>query len=267
MRLLTALLLLGFTLSAQAAIQTREIPYQATDGTQMIGYFAYDDAKSGARPGVLVVHEFWGLNDYAKRRARDLAALGYSALAIDMYGGGKVGHHPDEARGFMQEALKNEHSSKARFQAAFELLKQQPQTDPTKIAAIGYCFGGKVVLDMARQGVPLDAVVSFHGALGTATPAAPDSVKAKVLVEHGEQDSMVPMTAVTALKEELDKADADYRVIIQPDAKHSFTNPDADRLSHAGHGSEKGPDIGYDKAADENSWADMQQLFKEAFAE
>ncbi|MCY1397321.1 Dienelactone hydrolase family protein [compost metagenome] len=260
MRLLTALLLLGFTLSAQAAIQTREIPYQATDGTQMIGYFAYDDAKSGARPGVLVVHEFWGLNDYAKRRARDLAALGYSALAIDMYGGGKVGHHPDEARGFMQEALKNEHSSKARFQAAFELLKQQPQTDPTKIAAIGYCFGGKVVLDMVRQGMPLAGVASFHGALATTTPAQPGVVKAKVLVEHGGADKLVPDDAVAAFKEEMDKARVDYKFVVQPGAKHSFTNPEADEV-HKGHGL----DVGYDKNADEKSWADLQAFFKEIF--
>ncbi|MCY1545300.1 Dienelactone hydrolase family protein [compost metagenome] len=120
---------------------------------------------------------------------------------------------------------------------------------------------------MARQGVPLAAVVSFHGPLGTATPATSGSVKAKVLVEHGEKDTLVPMAAVNALKEEFDKAGADYRVVIQPKAKHSFTNPDADRLSHAGHGSEKGPDIGYNKTADENAWNDMQQLFDEVFAQ
>jgi dienelactone hydrolase len=257
-------LLLGAGL-VQAEIKTSEIPYKGPDGTSLVGYYAYDDAIAGKRPGVVVVHEWWGLNDYAKRRARDLAALGYSALAIDMYGDGKNTEHPADAQAFMKSALASAPAAKARFLAGLELLKQQPRTDSSKLGAIGYCFGGKVVLDMARQGVPLDAVVSFHGPLATSTPATAGSVKAKVLVEHGQKDSLVPMTEVVAVKEELDKAQAEYRVVIQPNAKHSFTNPDADRLSHAGHGSEKGPDLGYDKAADENAWNDMQQLFKEVF--
>ncbi|SDN91754.1 dienelactone hydrolase family protein [Pseudomonas jinjuensis] len=260
MRLFTVLLLLGLAFGAQAAIQTREIPYQATDGTQMIGYFAYDDAKAGPRPGVLVVHEFWGLNDYAKRRARDLAALGYSAMAIDMYGSGKVGAHPEEARGFMQEALKNAHSAKARFDAALELLKQQPQTDRTRIAAIGYCFGGRVVLDMARQGAPLAGVAAFHAPLGTNTPAQAGVVKARVLVEHGGADKLVPADQVAAFKAEMDKAKVDYKFVVQPGAKHSFTNPDADS-AHQHHGL----DVAYDKTADEKSWADLQAFFKEIF--
>ncbi|MGQ7819364.1 dienelactone hydrolase family protein [Metapseudomonas furukawaii] len=250
---------------AHAEIMTREIPYKAPDGTALIGYHAYDDALAGKRPGVVVVHEWWGLNDYAKRRARDLAALGYSALAIDMYGDGKNTEHPADAQAFMQAALASAPAAKARFLAGLELLKAQPQTDPDRLAAIGYCFGGKVVLDMARQGVPLAAVVSFHGALATTTPATPGSVKAKVLVEHGGKDSLVPASAVNAFKAEFDQAKADYRVVIQPNAKHSFTNPDADRLSHAGHGDEKGPDLGYSQVADENAWADMQALFKEVF--
>lgn len=259
-------LLLGTGL-AQAEIKTAEIPYKDPDGTALIGYYAYDDAIAGKRPGVVVVHEWWGLNDYAKRRARDLAALGYSALAIDMYGEGKNTEHPADAVGFMKAALASAPAAKARFLAGLDLLRAQPRTDASKLAAVGYCFGGKVVLDMARQGVPLIAVVSFHGPLATTTPATSGSVKAKVLVEHGEKDSLVPMAAVTTFKEEFDNAKADYRVVIQPNAKHSFTNPDADRLSHAGHGSEKGPELGYDQAADENAWADMQALFNEAFAQ
>lgn len=263
---LSLALLLGASL-VQAEIKTSEIPYKAPDGTSLIGYYAYDDAITGKRPGVVVVHEWWGLNDYSKRRARDLAALGYSALAIDMYGDGKSTEHPADAQAFMQAALASAPAAKARFLAGLDLLKAQPQTDPDKLAAIGYCFGGKVVLDMVRQGVPLAAVVSFHGALATTTPATPGSVKAKVLVEHGEKDTLVPMAAVNAFKDEFDKAQADYRVVIQPKAKHSFSNPDADRLSHAGHGSEKGPDLGYSKVADENSWADMQALFKDVFSQ
>ncbi|MDH4582639.1 dienelactone hydrolase family protein [Pseudomonas sp. BN415] len=259
-------LLLGSGL-AQAEIKTSEIPYKGPDGTALIGYYAYDDAIAGKRPGVVVVHEWWGLNDYAKRRARDLAALGYSALAIDMYGDGKNTEHPADAQGFMEAALASAPAAKARFLAGLDLLKAQPQTDASKLAAIGYCFGGKVVLDMARAGVPLAAVVSFHGVLAATSAAKPGDIKAKVLVEHGEKDTLVPMASVNSFKEEFDNAKADYRVVVQPNAKHSFTNPDADRLSHAGHGSEKGPDLGYSKVADENSWNDMQELFKEAFAQ
>ncbi|MDH4564089.1 dienelactone hydrolase family protein [Pseudomonas sp. BN411] len=259
-------LLLGTSL-AQAEIKTSEIPYKAPDGTSLIGYYAYDDAITGKRPGVVVVHEWWGLNDYSKRRARDLAALGYSALAIDMYGDGKNTEHPADAQAFMQAALASAPAAKARFLAGLDLLKAQPQTDPDKLAAIGYCFGGKVVLDMAREGVPLAAVVSFHGVLAATSAAKPGAVKAKVLVEHGEKDTLVPMASVNTFKDEFDAAQVDYRVVIQPKAKHSFSNPDADRLSHAGHGSEKGPDLGYSKVADENSWADMQALFKEVFGQ
>ncbi|AGL86298.1 MULTISPECIES: dienelactone hydrolase family protein [Pseudomonas] len=262
MRMLVALVLLTLGSLSQAAIKTQEIPYRSTDGTQLIGYYAYDDALQGPRPGIVVVHEWWGLNDYAKRRARDLAALGYSALAIDMYGQGKHTEHPADAMAFMQAALKDSTAASARFNAGLELLKQQPQTDPQKLAAIGYCFGGKIVLDAARQGLPLAGVVSFHGALATATPATPGSVKAKILVEHGAQDSMVTADNVTTFKTEMDKAGADYRFVSLEGAKHGFSNPDADRLSHGEHG---GPDIGYNKAADERSWADMQAFFKKLF--
>lgn len=262
MRMLVALVLLTLGGLSQAAIKTQEIPYRSTDGTQLIGYYAYDDALQGPRPGIVVVHEWWGLNDYAKRRARDLAALGYSALAIDMYGQGKHTEHPADAMAFMQAALKDSAAASARFNAGLELLKQQPQTDPQKLAAIGYCFGGKIVLDAARQGLPLAGVVSFHGALATATPATPGSVKAKILVEHGAQDSMVTADNVTTFKTEMDKAGADYRFVSLEGAKHGFSNPDADRLSHGEHG---GPDIGYNKAADERSWADMQAFFKKLF--
>ncbi|WP_371355512.1 dienelactone hydrolase family protein [Pseudomonas chlororaphis] len=262
MRALFACLLLTFCAMSQAAIKTQEIPYQSPDGTRLIGYYAYDDALKGPRPGVVVVHEWWGLNDYAKRRARDLAALGYSALSIDMYGDGKNTEHPKDAMAFMQAASKDSAVASARFKAGLDLLKKQPQTDPDKLAAIGYCFGGKVVLDAARQGLPLLGVVSFHGALVTNTLATPGSVKAKILVEHGALDSMVTADNVSAFKAEMDKAGADYQFVNLEGAKHSFSNPDADRMSHGEHG---GLDIGYNKAADERSWADMQALFKKLF--
>ncbi|CAH0307255.1 dienelactone hydrolase family protein [Pseudomonas mediterranea] len=262
MRRLLAVVLLALSGAGHAAVQTQEMPYTSADGTKLIGYYAYDDAIKGPRPGVVVVHEWWGLNDYAKRRARDLAGLGYSALAIDMYGDGKNTEHPKDAMAFMQAALKDGKAASARFQAGLDLLKKQPQTDPDKLAAIGYCFGGKVVLDAARQGVPLAGVVSFHGALVTNTPATPGSVKAKILVEHGALDSMVTEDNVTAFKGEMDKAGADYKFVSLEGAKHGFSNPDADRLSHGEHG---GPDIGYNKAADEQSWTDMQKFFKKIF--
>jgi dienelactone hydrolase len=175
---------------------------------------------------------------------------------------GKNTEHPNDAMAFMQAALKDGAAASARFQAGLDLLKKQPQTDPDKLAAIGYCFGGKVVLDAARQGVPLAGVVSFHGALVTNTPATPGSVKAKMLVEHGALDSMVTQDNVTAFKSEMDKAGADYKFVSLKGAKHGFSNPDADRLSHGEHG---GPDIGYNKEADEKSWADMQKFFKKIF--
>lgn len=262
MRFMLALALIATAGLAQAAVQTREIPYQDADGNRLVGYYAYDDAADGKRPGVVVVHEWWGLNDYAKRRARDLAALGYSALAIDMYGDGKQTEHPADAMAFMKAATENASAAAKRFDAGVELLKIQPQTDVERIAAIGYCFGGKVVLDAARRGEPLAGVVSFHGALATTTPATPNSVKTKILVEHGGNDSMVTPAQVDAFKKEMDAAGASYEFVTLQGAKHGFTNPDADRLSHGEHG---GPDIGYSKAADERSWADLQAFLKKVF--
>ncbi|MBK5004625.1 dienelactone hydrolase family protein [Pseudomonas sp. S32] len=259
MRALLALTLMCSAALAQAAVQTREIPYQDANGDRLVGYYAYDDAVTGKRPGIVVVHEWWGLNDYAKRRARDLAALGYNALAIDMYGDGKHTEHPQDAQAFMAEAMKDPAAAAGRFDAGLELLKMQPNTNKHELGAVGYCFGGKVVLDAARRGEKLDGVVSFHGALVTDTPAKPGVVRAAILVEHGGADSMVTPQQVDAFKAEMDAAKVDYTFVTLEGAKHGFTNPDADRLSHGGHG---GPDIGYNKEADERSWADMQAFFK-----
>lgn len=253
--------LLMSTSLAHAAVQTREIPYQSADGSTLIGYYAWDDAIEGPRPAVVVVHEWWGLNDYAKRRARDLAALGYSALAIDMYGQGRNTEHPEDAKAFAQAASADAAVARGRFLAGLELLKQQPQSDAGKLAAIGYCFGGRVVLDMARQGVALAGVVSFHGALRTTTPATPGSVKARVLVAHGAADSFISAEDIATFKQEMQQAGVDYRFHSYPDAKHSFTNPDAG--SHATHGL----DVAYNRDADQHSWADMQAFFRELFAQ
>ncbi|MDE1167171.1 MAG: dienelactone hydrolase family protein [Pseudomonas sp.] len=262
MKVLLSLALVLCCSLAQAAIKTQEIPYTSQDGSKLIGYYAYDDAIKGARPGVIVVHEWWGLNDYAKRRARELAALGYSALAIDMYGEGKHTEHPKDAMAFMQAAMKDSAASNERFDAGLALIKKQPQTNPDKVAAIGYCFGGSVVLDAARRGEPLAGVVTFHGGLATKSPATPGSVKAPLLIEHGAADSMVTPQQVADFKKEMDGAGADYKFVSLAGAKHGFSNPDADRLSHGDHG---GPDIGYNAAADKSSWSDMQAFLKKVF--
>lgn len=263
MRFWIAVMMMSLAGLAQAQIKTQQFNYQSADGTPLVGYYAYDDAIIDKRPGVIVVHEWWGLNDYAKKRARDLAALGYSALAIDMYGSGKNTEHPADAMAFMNAVTANSVASAQRFEAGVTLLKQLPQTDPDKIAAIGYCFGGGVVLDAARRGDSLAGVVSFHGALNPRTNTLPGSIKAPILVEHGSKDSMVTPEVVAEFKTEMDDAQASYQFVTLNGAKHGFTNPDADRLSHGEHG---GPDIGYNKSADDISWADMQRFLSRVFA-
>ena len=150
--------------AAKPMVEGKDVQYSA-DGVVLKGYLAYDKNVKGKRPGVLVVHEWWGLNDYARKRANMLAEMGYVALAVDMYGDGKQAMHPDDAGKFSSELMKNFDVAKARFMAALEFLKAQPAVDPDRIAAIGYCFGGGVVLNMARQGVDLKGVASFHGGL------------------------------------------------------------------------------------------------------
>src|SRR5512143_934897 len=166
---------------AHAKVTGKDVEYTA-GGVTLKGYLAYDTAKKGKSPGVLVVHEWWGLNDYARERARMLARLGYTALAVDMYGEGKTATHPDDAGKFSSELMQNFDTAKARFLAAEDFLKMQPTVDPGRIAAIGYCFGGGVVLNMARQGADLKGVASFHGSLAAVKPAQPGVAKAKILV-------------------------------------------------------------------------------------
>lgn len=243
-----------------AAVHGREVTY--SDGVQQLkGYIAYDDAVSGQRPGVLVVHEWWGHNDYARKRADMLAGLGYVALAVDMYGDGKQADHPDQAGKFAAEVQKNMEVGRQRFAAGLKLLKEQPLTDPEKIAAIGYCFGGGIVLQMARDGMDLKGVVSFHGSLATATPAEKGKVKAAVLVCNGAADSFVLMDQVKGFLQEM----VDGGVVLQfhsyPGALHSFTNPEADRLAV-----KFSLPLGYNAEADRRSWLDMQGFLKQVFA-
>jgi|SRR3990172_333240 len=238
-----------------------EVDY-ASGGITLKGFLAYDSAMKGKRPGVIVVHEWWGHNEYARKRARMLAELGYTALALDMYGEGKQAAHPEDAQKFSSEIANNMDLAKERFNAAVDALKAHESVDPERIAAIGYCFGGSVVLQMARSGADLDAVVSFHGGLATPSPAEPGGVKAKILVCHGEADELIPAGQVEAFKEEMDKAGADYEFISYTGAKHSFTNPEADKYA-----AEFNIPLAYDMGADRKSWADMQGFLKDVFKE
>lgn len=247
------------TAIAQAAVQGKEVSYHAK-GTTLKGYVAWDDAVKGKRPGVLVIHEWWGHNDYARMRARMLAEQGYTALAVDMYGNGKQAHHPDDAQKFSSEVSKNAALAKARFDAAYKLLSGEETVEAGNIGAIGYCFGGSVALNMARIGEPLKAVVSFHGGLGTDHPAEPGKVKAWIASFTGEDDPFIPAKQVAAFREEMDKAGAKYIVVTYPGAKHAFTNPDADK-----YGQEFKLPLAYDAAADKASWAEGLAFLADAF--
>ncbi|MBT8379328.1 MAG: dienelactone hydrolase family protein [Ignavibacteria bacterium] len=233
-----------------------------SDGTSMKGYLVYNGDVDGERPGVLVVHEWWGHNDYARKRARMLAELGYTALAVDMYGDGKQADHPDDAGKFAMEIYNNIETAEARFNAAYELLKKHETTGQDKIAAIGYCFGGGVVLHMARIGTDLDAVVSFHGSIQAVSPAEKDKVNAFLLVCNGADDPMVTEEQIAAFKEEMQNANVDYEFINYESAKHSFTNPIADSV-----GQQFGLPLAYNEKADKDSWEKMKALFNKVFAE
>lgn len=245
--------------AAQAAVQGKEVDYRV-DGVIMKGYLAYDDAIKGRRPAVLVVHEWWGHNDYARKRADMLAALGYTALAVDMYGDGKLASHPDEAGKFASELSKNLPLAKKRFRAGMKLLRKQPSVDASQMAAIGYCFGGGVVLHMARTGENLKGVASFHGSLGTDTPAQPGKVRARVISFTGEDDPMIGADKVAAFRQEMEQAGVSYRVVTYPGVKHSFTNPDADEL-----GRRFNLPLAYDAAADQDSWQQTTRFLEEIF--
>jgi dienelactone hydrolase len=258
--ILISLLLVAST-SLQAAVVGEEVSYQAGD-TTLKGYLARDAAVQGKRPGILVVHEWWGHNAYARERARQLAELGYVALAVDMYGDGKTADHPDDAGKFAAAVRNNLPLMQARFEAARAFLNSQPDVDPGQNAAIGYCFGGGVVLAMARSGADLDGVVSFHGSLGGGGTTAPGSVKARILVANGADDPFVTEEQIAAFKAEMDAAGADYTFVDYPGARHSFTNPDADAF-----GERFGLPLAYDAEADADSWAEMQAFFQSLFGD
>ncbi|ALM07051.1 dienelactone hydrolase [Sediminicola sp. YIK13] len=242
----------------QVNVIGNEVSY-ATEDTQMKGYISYDENKKGKRPGVIVVHEWWGHNDYTRERADMLAELGYVALAIDMYGDGKQAQHPEDAGKFSGMVMQNIDIAKARFDAAMTVLKADPHVNADEIAAIGYCFGGSVVLTMANLGKDLNAVAAFHS--GVQLPVMPnEDLKAKILVCNGAADPFVSPESVTAYKAAMDSVNADYKYIAYPDAQHAFTSKEADSL-----GKKFNLPLAYQKEADEKSWAELKSLLSDTF--
>lgn len=239
-------------------VKGEEVTY-ASDSTNMKGYIAFDENKKSKRPGVIIVHEWWGHNDYVRKRAEMLANLGYTAIAIDMYGDGKQASHPGDAGKFAQSVMSNLPVAKARFKAAVDLLKKHESVDVDKIAAIGYCFGGSVALTMANSGEDLDAVAAFHS--GVQLPVMPNKdLKARVLVCNGADDPFVSEESVKAFTSALDSLGKKYEYVAYPGAKHSFTSKEADA-----NGEKFNLPLAYNAEADQKSWESLQNLLNDVF--
>jgi len=238
----------------QAEVKSKSVTYEH-DGTTLKGFLAWDDAGTGQRPGVLVVHEWWGLNDFARGRAEELARMGYVAFALDMYGEGKATTEPAQAKEWASGARSNTQKWRDRALAGLNVLKQQPGVNPDQLAAIGYCFGGSTAVQLAYAGAPVKAVVSFHGAL--VPPDAGATIKPQVLICTGGADTSIPAAQIDAFAFGMEAAKAKYSILIFGGARHSFTNPKA---------GEYGIDnIAYNAEADRRSWANMKLLFDELF--
>ena len=241
-------------------IQTREIQYTAPDGTTLVGYFAAPENANNVA-GVLVAPEWWGRNSYTEQRARELAEQGYAALAIDMYGDKKSTTTASQANEWMTHTFQQPNTIVERATAALETLKAQPEVDANKIAGIGFCYGGKVMLDLARSGAALQAVATFHAALAANTPAEKNKVQAEILVLHGELDSMVTLDDVAKFRAEMHNAQVEHQVMIFKDAKHGFSNPQADERAKA-----NGVDLGYNPQAEAESLEAMYALLARRLA-
>jgi dienelactone hydrolase len=237
-------------------MKIQEIPCSA-DGCDMVGTLCVDDTVSGTRPGVLVCHEGGGISDHARSAARRLAEAGYVAYAMDYYGGGQPLADISQAMPRIGAWMADPTGIRARAHAALEVLTSQPECDTERLAAIGYCFGGTTVLEMARAGEPLKAVVGFHSGLGTARPAQKGVVKAKVLTQIGRDDPIIPPDQRIAFEQEMTDAGVDWRMIVYGGAGHSFTNKDVGALGR--------PGFEYNAAADTRSWRAMLDLFDEVF--
>ena len=258
MKLLTPLLLVASLLtSAHAALVEKSVTYQQ-DGTTLEGFHVYDDALAGKRPAILIIHQWTGLGDYEKRRSRMLAEMGYNVFAADIYGQGIRPKAPEAGK----EAAKYKGDRplfRARIMAALDLLKAEAHTDPEKIAAIGYCFGGTGVLELARSGSGIAGVVSFHGGLDAALGMSAEAGKmpAKVLVLHGADDPYVPAEQVASFQKEMTAAQADWQLVLYSGAVHSFTHKEA--------GDDNSKGAAYNASADRRSWVAMQAFFAELF--
>jgi dienelactone hydrolase len=237
-----------------------ELEY-TSNGTVMKGFLVYDGDIEGKRPGVIVVHEWWGHNDYARNRARMLAELGYVAFALDMFGDGKTADNPEDAGKLAGEVFGNLETSQAKFMSAYKLLQSNELTDADKIAAIGYCFGGSVVLHMAKIGTDLKAIVSFHGGLYPTAIVKPGIVKAQILVCNGAADPLVPDDQIQAFKTEMDNAGVNYKFINYDNALHSFTNPGADSTAKKFN-----MPLAYNEKADKESWEEMKIFLSNVFS-
>ena len=249
-------LLFLLTGTAHAKVVTQPISY-THDNVSLEGYLAYDDAVSGKATGILVVHEWWGLNDYARVRAEKLAQMGYVAFALDMYGKGKSTEHPDQAAAWMKEVNGNMDLWLKRAMAGLEILKQQPQVDTDRLAAIGYCFGGATVQVLAYSGADFKGVVSFHGSLIPPSAEQAGQTKAKILICHGAQDPMNKPEALTTYSNAMNASSIDWQMIAYGGTRHSFTNPDADKRGMAA--------LAYNPSADRRSWQHMTFFFNELF--
>jgi dienelactone hydrolase len=254
--LIPIVLVLFLSLNAYGELRTEAVEY-ADGGTALEGYLAYDDAVKGKRPGVLVVHEWWGLNPYIKGRAEELARLGYIAFAVDMYGKGRRASTAGEAGALAGTYLKDRGLMRSRAQAGLEVLRKHALTDPGRLAAIGYCFGGTTVLELARSGADIAGVASFHGGLATPSPEDAANIKGKVLVLHGADDPFVKAEQVAAFQEEMRKAGVDWQMMLYGGAVHSFTNPAS--------GDDPSKGVAYNERADRRSWEAMRLFFREIF--
>ena len=241
---------------AQAEVRTQLVEYKQGN-TVLEGYLAYDDEIKGKRPGVMIVHEWTGIGPYVQQRARQLAKLGYVAFAADIYGKGVRPKNEKEAAAQAKIYRSDRQLMRDRAQAGLRVLQQNQLTERNKIAAIGYCFGGGTVLELARSGADVTGVVSFHGNLDTPNPKDAQNIKANVLVLHGGADPLVPMEQVTAFYNEMNQADVDWKMIVYGNAVHSFTNPEA--------GNDLKDGVAYNAEADRESWAATQRFFAEIF--
>ena len=235
-------------------IKTREIEYTSADGAKLIGYFATPETASPVA-GIIVAPEWWGRNEYTEQRARELAEHGYAALAIDMYSDKKVTTLVSEASAWMMQTFEDSETIVTRASAGLTTLAQQPEVNADKLGAIGFCYGGKVILDLARSGANLRAVATFHAVLTPKAPAQEGVIKAEILVMHGELDSMVTLDDVATFRQEMHVAKVDHEVIVFENAKHGFSNPLADERAQA-----NGVDLGYNASAEQQSLDAMYAL-------